>query len=134
LTSWKTDRVHHFLSDHETRLFYLFEWSDEIVDIREQFPLLNLELAMKIADEMGWSYPRDSKTNVPYVLTTDFMLTVKRDGRLVKVARTFKEAKELDTDSVAARLELERRCYLVEETDWDVLTEIRILKAFSRKH
>lgn len=122
-TSWKTGRDHHFLSDHETRLFYLFEWSDEIVDIREQFPLLNLEVAMKIADEMGWSYPRDSETNVPYVLTTDFMLTVKRDGRLIKVARTFKEVKELDTDSVAARLELERRYYLVEETDWDVLTE-----------
>jgi len=123
INSWKTGREHHFLSDHEARLFYLFDWSDQIVDIREQFPLLNLELAMKIADEMGWSYPRDSETNVPYVLTTDFMLTVKQDGRLVKVARTFKEAKELDNDSVAARLELERRYYLVEETDWDVLTE-----------
>lgn len=123
LAGWKTGRDHHFLSDHETRLFYLFEWSDEIVDIREQFPLLKRDLAMEIADEMGWSYPRDSETNVPYVLTTDFMLTVKRNGRLINVARTFKEAKELDTDSVAARLELERRYFLVEGIDWDVLTE-----------
>jgi len=123
LTSWKTGRVHHFLSDHETRLFYLFEWSDEIVDIREQFPLLELDVVREIADEMGWSYSKDAETNVPYVLTTDFMLTVKRDGKLFRVARTFKEAKELDNESVAARLELERRYYLAEETDWDVLTE-----------
>lgn len=123
LTSWKTDRVHHFLSDHETRLFYLFEWSDEIVDIREQFPLLKLDLAMEIAEEMDWNYPKDAETAVPHVLTTDFMLTVERDSRLFQVARTFKEAKELDTDSVAARLELERRYYSVEGIDWDVLTE-----------
>lgn len=123
VTSWKTGRVHHFLSDNETNLFYLFEWSDEIVDIKEQFPLLKLDLAMEIADEMGRSYPRDPETDVPYILTTDFMLTVKRDGKLVQVARTVKETKELDDDLIAARLELERRYYLVEKTDWDVLTE-----------
>jgi len=123
LTSWKTGRVHHLLSDHETRLFYLFDWSDEIVDIREQYPLLNLDLAMKIADEMGWKYPREAETNVPFILTTDFMLTVKRGDKLFQVARTFKESKKLDTTAVAARLELERRYYSVEKIDWDVLTE-----------
>jgi TnsA endonuclease N terminal/TnsA endonuclease C terminal len=123
VAGWKTGRDHHLLSDHETRLFYLFEWSDEIKDIREQFPLLNLDLAMKIANEIGWSYPRDTETDIPYILTTDFMLTVERDGKLFHVARTFKEAKELDTESVAARLELERRYYLAERIDWDVLTE-----------
>lgn len=121
--SWKANRAHQLLSNHETRLFYLFEWSDEIVDIREQFPLLKLDLAMEIADEIGWKYPRHAKTNFPYVLTTDFMLTVKRDGKLFQVARTVKEAKELDDESVAARLELEKRYYLVERIDWDVLTE-----------
>jgi TnsA endonuclease N terminal len=101
----------------------LFDWSDEIVDIREQFPLLKLDLAMEIADEMGWRYPKDAQTGVPNVLTTDFMLTVKRDGELVQVARTFKEAKELDEMSVAERLELERRYYSVEQIEWGILTE-----------
>jgi TnsA endonuclease N terminal len=121
--SWKTRRDFHFLSNHERRLFYLFDWSDEITDIREQFPLLNLDLVMKIASEIGWEYPKDQVTNTPRILTTDFMLTVKRDGKLVQVARTFKEAKELDEMSVAERLELERRYYSVEQIEWGILTE-----------
>lgn len=63
--SWKTNREHHLLSDNEKRLFYLFEWSESITDIREQFPLSNLDLATKIADEMGWKYPKDSESGIP---------------------------------------------------------------------
>lgn len=33
ILGWKTNREHHFMSDGETRLFYLFEWSNRIVDI-----------------------------------------------------------------------------------------------------
>ena len=33
---WKTNREHHLFSDNERRLFYVFEWSDVVVDIREQ--------------------------------------------------------------------------------------------------
>ncbi len=36
---WKSGRMHDFFSDNETRFFYLLEWSDVVVDIREQFPL-----------------------------------------------------------------------------------------------
>jgi hypothetical protein len=66
--------VHHFLSDHERRLFYLFEWSDIVVDIREQFPLLDLDKLMSIASDMGFKYPTDPVSGTPYVLTTDFNL------------------------------------------------------------
>jgi hypothetical protein len=47
---WKSDRVHHFMSDGELRFFYLLEWSTEVQDIREQYPLLDLDLAMEIAN------------------------------------------------------------------------------------
>ncbi len=121
--SWKTNREHHLLSNNEKRLFYLFEWSESITDIREQFPLSNLDLATKIADEMGWKYPKDSESGIPYVLTTDFMLTVKRDGKPVQVARTVKMTQELEKQSVAERLEVERRYYIAEGIDWDIVTE-----------
>jgi hypothetical protein len=85
----------------------LFEWSDDVVDIREQFPMLKLDLAMQIANEMEWKYPKNSESDVSYVLTTDFMLTVNRDGKLMQVARTVKTAEELDKSSIAARLEVE---------------------------
>ena len=66
------------MSDWELRFFYLLEWSDAVRDIKEQYPLLDLDLAFCIADEMGIEYPINSKSMTPYVLTTDFMLTVKQ--------------------------------------------------------
>ncbi|MBC6972759.1 transposase [Bacillus sp. Xin] len=39
----KTGRQHEFLSDLERNYFYLTEFSDFILDIREQFPLLPQE-------------------------------------------------------------------------------------------
>ncbi|MGG6297980.1 TnsA endonuclease C-terminal domain-containing protein [Leptolyngbya sp. AN02str] len=125
---WKTGRDHHLLSDHERRLFYLFEWSDKVKDIKEQFPLINLESVVKIAEEIGWKYPKDLKSGVPYILTTDFMLTVQQDGKPVSIARTVKTTAELEKKSVAERLEVERRYFLAEGIDWKVVTEKEIPK------
>jgi len=38
----KTNRQHELLSDMERDYFYLLDFSDDIVDIREQYPLLPL--------------------------------------------------------------------------------------------
>ena len=120
---WKTNRVHYLMSDGETRLYYLFEWSDRIVDIREQFPLLDRELCFKIAEEMGVEYPKDPKSGAPYVLTTDFMLTVIRDGNRADEARTFKPSKDLDNKRTALKLEIERRYYTSKGVNWKIVTE-----------
>ncbi|HZT59827.1 MAG TPA: hypothetical protein VFA21_14545 [Pyrinomonadaceae bacterium] len=53
---WKAGRVQHFMSDHEVRYFYLLEWSDSVTDIREQFPLIEYEVAREIAKDMGIAY------------------------------------------------------------------------------
>ena len=34
------------------RYFYLFEWSDLVIDVREQYPLLDIDLATRIAEDM----------------------------------------------------------------------------------
>ena len=44
---WKTNRIHHLFTDSETRYFYLLEWEDAVVDIREHYPLLDLEEVIK---------------------------------------------------------------------------------------
>lgn len=123
---WKTNREHHLFSDHEKRLFYLFEWSDNIVDIREQFPLLDLDLAVNIATDMGIEYPKDVNNNTPYVLTTDFMLSVKQGKQIVEKARTFKLVKDLGTKFVAEKFELEKRYYAAKGIDWGIITEKEI--------
>lgn len=123
---WKTKRVHHFFSDHERRLFYLFEWSDIVVDVREQFPLLDLSQAMSIACDMGFKYPTDPVSGAPYVLTTDFMLTVNHQGKFIQIARTVKPSQDLEKKSVASKLELERRYYINQNIDWAIVTEKEI--------
>lgn len=52
----KTGRVHHTLSEHESS-FFLAEFSDTIIDIREQFPLIPLDLSTKIAQLLGVGHP-----------------------------------------------------------------------------
>ncbi|NMB95043.1 MAG: heteromeric transposase endonuclease subunit TnsA, partial [Clostridiaceae bacterium] len=45
--STKTERIHHFFSDNETRMFYLLHWEDAVIDIREHFPLLDIGQVIK---------------------------------------------------------------------------------------
>ncbi len=123
IPGWKTGRIHHLLSDHEKRIFYLLEWSDAVIDIREQYPLLDLHLAMSIADEMNIKYPEDPEHHIPYVLTTDFMITIEREGQTYQVARTVKSTKELEKKRTIEKLELERRYYLAKNIDWGIITE-----------
>ena len=129
---WKTNRVHYLMSDGETRLFYLLEWSDRVVDIREQYPLLDRELCFKIAEEMGVEYPKDPKSGVPYVLTTDFMMSVAREGKNVYEARTFKPSESLKSKRTAMKLEIERRYYASKGIDWKIVTEKDLPKSMVR--
>ncbi|MBS3026948.1 MAG: TnsA endonuclease C-terminal domain-containing protein [Dolichospermum sp. DET50] len=123
---WKTNREHHLLSDHERRMFYVFEWSDVVIDTREQFPLLDLDLIMSIAEDMGFKYPKDPNSDTPYILTTDFMLSVKENGKNVQKARTVKQVKDISSTSVANKFELERRYYAAKDIDWGIITEKEI--------
>ena len=131
IPGWKTGRIHHLLSDLEKRTFYLFEWSDIVIDIREQYPLADLDLALKIADEMNFKYPEDPQHHFPYILTTDFMLTIERDGKPVQVARTVKSTKELEQKRTVEKLELERRYYEALNLEWGIITERGISKTFA---
>ncbi len=47
-----TGRVHHLLSDIEFRSFLLFDWAEDVVDIREQFPLDRVA-TQRIAESMA---------------------------------------------------------------------------------
>lgn len=50
----KTNRQHEFLSDLERNYFYITEFSDFVIGIREHFPLLRLEDTVVIANELGY--------------------------------------------------------------------------------
>lgn len=122
ISGYKTGRVHHFMSRYETAFFYLLEWSDSVLDIREQYPLLNLELAVQIANESGIRYPRDNESNFPYVLTCDFMISTEAGLK----ARTVKQSAELNRVRTLEKLEIERNYWRTMGIDWKVVTESEI--------
>ncbi len=106
----KTNRVHHTLSEHESSFFYLAEFCDSVIDIREQFPLLPLDLSVKIAQQLGVSHPIivSSKNKEFNVMTTDFLLT-RTDGQSSWFeAVSVKPVAELTNKRTAEKLDIER--------------------------
>lgn len=61
---WKTGRLHHLMSDNEKRYFFLLEWADNVVDIREQYPL-DREKTADIAHRKHINHPVDQQTKTP---------------------------------------------------------------------
>jgi hypothetical protein len=123
---WKARRVQHFLSDHEMRYLYLLDWSDSVTDVREQFPLIEHEITQKIAKDMGVKHPTDAASGFPYILTTDFLISIYSGGKIVEIARTVKPAKELEGTRVIEKFEIERRYWTAKGIDWGIVTEHEI--------
>lgn len=120
-----TGRVHHLLSDIEFRSFLLFDWAEDVADIREQFPL-DRDATQRIADGMGVNHPCDVSTRTPLVMTTDFVIDVERNGRRFLMAWAIKPADELDKPRIIEKLEIERRYWQEQGAEWAVITEHEI--------
>ncbi|UVK83117.1 TnsA endonuclease N-terminal domain-containing protein [Pseudomonas sichuanensis] len=123
----KVDRIYHLLSDLERSYFLVAEFSEDVVDIREQYPLLPLPRAQAIASAIGVRYPMYPGTKQPCVMTTDFLLTVRTpDGSLKSIARTVKYQSDLQGDGYKRTIEkfaIERRFWQSQGVDWTIITE-----------
>ncbi|MFZ6849041.1 TnsA endonuclease N-terminal domain-containing protein [Undibacterium sp. RuRC25W] len=106
--SRKTGREHHLLSDIETAVFLLLDWSDSVTDIREQFPLDRNE-TRRIAAEMGVRHPIDTHSQTDIVMTTDFLIDMRTLSGIILIPRSVKPASELDNDRTLEKQEIERR-------------------------
>ena len=118
----KTGRIHHFLSRNELNYFFLLEWSNQVLDIREQYPLEDIAFAADIARCAGILYPRDNVSGFPYVLTCDFMITTTEGLQ----ARTIKSTTDLCNPRTIEKLEIERRYWIHKGIDWRIVTEREI--------
>ena len=118
----KARRIHHLMSNNELAYFYLLDWSDNVLDIREQYPMLDLEYAMDMAAQAGIKYPKDNVSGYPYVMTSDFLITTKQGVK----ARTVKLSSELTNPRTVEKLEIERRYWASKNVDWKLVTENEI--------
>ncbi|EON70943.1 heteromeric transposase endonuclease subunit TnsA [Lysinibacillus sphaericus] len=124
----KIPRQYEFLSDLERNYFYLLEYSNLVVDIREQYPLLPIEETIIIADELGIKHPVHPQTQEPIVMTTDFLVTKLKSGQLVNVARTLKYKEDLMNERVIEKFEIEREYWERKGIDWGIVTELEVPK------
>ncbi|CAM4016314.1 TnsA endonuclease N-terminal domain-containing protein [Cohnella lubricantis] len=115
---WTTGRRHELMSDIERDYCYLLDYSDNVTDIREQFPLLPLEETLMIAEKLGIKHPADPKTGVPVVMTTDFLVTYKDK----EYARTVKPFSETEDDRTIEKFEIERVYWETRNIDWGIIT------------
>ena len=122
----KIPRQHELLSDHESNYFYIVEFTDSIVDIREQFPLLPIEQTIAIAEELNIEHPKDPKTGEYVVMTTDFLLTINKNGASKLAARTIKSVDEIDSKRQIEKFEIERRYWEIKAVSWAIVTEKEI--------
>jgi hypothetical protein len=120
---WRHGRVHHLLSDLEARVFFIYEWPLQIIDIREQYPLLPLDETLAIAKECGVAHPADIRSKQPMVMTTDFVLTIKKNLATAYQARAVKYAADLIKARTLEKLEIERRYWQARGVDWGIVTE-----------
>ena len=111
-----TGRIHHLMSNLELSLFYLLDWSDDVRDIREQYPLVDINQAIDIAEKADIRYPYDQKSGFPYVLTSDFYIETKQDAMVISV----KSSSELGKPRVREKLEIERRYWTMRGIEWNM--------------
>lgn len=130
LKGWKTNRGHEFLSNLEEKYFFTQEWREEVIDIREQFPL-NRELTHKISEEKGINHPICTKTQTLVVLTTDFFLTIQSGDKIKYITRTVKPSNELEDRRTIEKFEVERDYWARKGISWGIVTEKDIPIALS---
>lgn len=121
----KTGRLHHCLSKLEWMFFWILEWSQIVIDIREQYPL-DIEETLAIAATMGIRHPVNRKTKTPVPLTTDFVVTIKTTTGPIDQARTIKYVKHLPSTRVMEKFEIERLYWERRNIDWGIVTEREI--------
>ncbi|KPV44035.1 hypothetical protein AN477_08995 [Alicyclobacillus ferrooxydans] len=125
IKGWKTGRIHHFLSDIETRYFYLLEFDgNEIWDIREHYPALDLQDTLGDCDIDLDKYCDKESGGTAYIFVTTFLLTLMNaDGTKRYIARSVKAAAELEKSKVLERFELLRRYFAEKQIDWGIVTQ-----------
>ena len=121
ICGWKTGRIHHLLSKLELFYFLTLEWTSEVIDIREQFPL-DLEETLAIAKDLGVTHPVDRNTKYPSVRTADFLITTKGPVSSNDHARTTKYVKDLSERQMEL-FEIERVYLALRSITWGIVTE-----------
>lgn len=129
----KSQRVHHLLSDLQLHYYYHLEFDNQVTDIRENYPLLDLYQFIGDLDDNLIKRLIGKKTAMPHVFTTSFLITKTNDMGVTETqARMVKYTSELEKPAVLERLELLRRYFEKKDIDFSVITQKQIDKEHAK--
>ena len=113
---WKHGRTMQLLSSGEMDLYYILRWRDDVIDIREQFPLLPIESTIEIAKIHGRRHPRDKNG---YVVLTSDMLVDYADGHQEVYSVKYSKKDLLDEKNQMKNIWLEKQFWQSQENPPD---------------
>lgn len=124
----KFHRSHHLLSNAERDYHLILEHNPSIIDIREQFPLLTQAETQAIASSLNYRHPKYPGTQVPVVMTTDFLITfldsageARLAARSVKYRKEFEDADLGGQNRMAEKLEIEAKYWAARKVEWKLV-------------
>ena len=108
--SYKTQSIHHLMSDNQLRTFLLLEWSDKVMDIKSNVILEDLEiyLSEKI-ENLRLDIFKDKGSGKTYELYTNFLVTIDKGADKEYIAISVKNSSNLSKKNTIEKLEIERR-------------------------
>ncbi len=109
--------------------FFILVWNQNIIDIREQYPL-DTGKTEAIAARLGCMHPKN-KDGSNYVMTTDFLITYRPDDTDEEqcYARSVKTASELSNKRTLQKQQIEMLYWQEMNIPWKCVTE----KSFSHQ-
>lgn len=117
--SHTASRVVHCLSDLEFSVFLLLEWSESVIDIREQFPL-HPDSTIQHAKILGFRHPTIRGQQM--VMTTDFLASTS-NPRMPLLATQVKPSSELLKRRVREILAIEEANWNGIDVPFEIITE-----------
>jgi hypothetical protein len=139
-TGIRVARIYHLLSELERIYFFLLERQPDVVDIREQFPILHLHGTLELCAQLDVMHARKGRYPEPFTL--DFMVTRQTSSGLCQQARSIKTPKDAKDPNVRRRLNIEYQWCRQNDIDWslvdtssftkDLLSTLVFMRGWSR--
>ena len=105
--SIKFKRTLHLLSDLERSAFFESEYRGEVVENREQYPLLPISKTQQLASELKVDHPRPYGSSVDCVMTTDQVWTLQNSNNSCLLPVIVKYSDDLEDSRTTEKIAIE---------------------------
>ena len=109
------------LSQPELEVYLILSWNDDVIEIREQFPL-NRDDTRALAEYYGYKHPYNTHTMSDNVMTTDFLVNYV-DGTMHAYAVKGIPADKVREDRrTLEKLYIEMKYWEIRDIPWTLIT------------